>query len=150
MHSLKSLRALKLIVNAKPSGRVVQGCLSDDLKRLEGIWVDSGLNGLRFIDADHISVIGSHAIIADEQGIRLRIRPCELFIRAVSTQGTRLGAIVDAHINDTTLLVDSLVMTEGYWDALMHARRLVANFHYDRNQKMVIVPENQLNQEVSL
>ena len=87
MQSLRGLRALKLVVNGRAAGRVVQGYLSDDLRRVEGIWTDAGLGGLRFVDADHICVLGRRSVIADEIGVRLRIRPCGLFIRAISTDG---------------------------------------------------------------
>ena len=127
MQSLKSMRALKLVVDGKQSGRVVQGCLSDDLQRLEGIWVDSGLGGLRFVDADHICVIGRRSVIADEGGIRLRIRPRSLFIRAVSTEGRRMGAIVDS---------------------LLHGYRTITVFFHDRANGQVIIPQEQVDQEV--
>ena len=148
MQSLKSMRALKLVVDGKQSGRVVQGCLSDDLQRLEGIWVDSGLGGLRFVDADHICVIGRRSVIADEGGIRLRIRPRSLFIRAVSTEGRRMGAIVDAHVDETSLAVTSLALSAGYLDSLLHGYRTITVFFHDRANGPVIIPQEQVDQEV--
>jgi uncharacterized protein YrrD len=148
MQSLKAMRTLKLVVDGKQAGRVVQGCLSDDLKRLEGIWMDSGLGGLRFIDADHISVIGRRSVIADESGIRLRIRPHSLFIRAVSSGGRRLGAIIDAQIDETSLTVASLTLSNGYIDSLLHGYSPITVFFHDRANCQVIIPGDEIDQEV--
>ena len=82
MQSLRQLRTLALVTGGKNAGRVVQGVLSDDLKHLEGIWTDSGFGGLRFIEAEKICVIGKRAVIAEDRGERLRIKPRALFIRS--------------------------------------------------------------------
>lgn len=148
MQSLKSMRALKLVVNGKTTGRVVQGQLSDDLRRLDGVWVDSGFKGVRFVDAEHICVIGSRSVVADEPGIRLRIRPQSLFIRAVSSDGALLGAIVDAWLDETTLAVVSLSLSTGYPDLLLRGLCTIADYRHDLKKGVVMIPYDQLNQEV--
>lgn len=148
MQSLKSMRALKLVVNGKTTGRVVQGQLSDDLRRLDGVWVDAGFKGMRFIDAEHICVIGSRSVVADEPGIRLRIRPQSLFIRAVSSDGALLGAIVDAWLDETTLAVVSLSLSTGYPDLPLRGLRTIADYRHDLKKGVVMIPCDQINQEV--
>jgi uncharacterized protein YrrD len=133
---------MKLVVNSKDAGRVVQGVLSEDLKRLEGIWADAGFMGLRFIEAERICVIGDRSVIAEYKGTRLRIKPQRLFIRAVSPDGRRLGAVTDAMIDRTTLMVKGLMLTRGYFEYLAGGSKAVFNFRHDaENHRVVISPD---------
>ena len=148
MQSLRQLRTLALVTGGKNAGRVVQGVLSDDLKHLEGIWTDSGFGGLRFIEAEKICVIGKRAVITEDRGERLRIKPRALFIRAVSASGKRLGAISDAMIDETSLMVKCLMLSRGYAEYLAEGYIPITAFHHDRAARRVVIPEEEIDQEV--
>ncbi len=47
--SLRSLGGLPVLCAGKRIGRVAQASLSDDLRRMDGLWVDAGLCGSRFV-----------------------------------------------------------------------------------------------------
>ena len=96
MRKLRNLIGMPVILHRQKIGRLIQADLSDDLKRMEGIWVDSGLKGTRYIPSEHLGMIGEMAVLTDSRGTRRRARAQSLLRRAVSTDGSRLGAIVGA------------------------------------------------------
>ena len=128
MKNIRSLINLPVICSGKKVGRVVQVRLSDDLRRLEGLWVDSGLIGTRFIPAENISRIGSVAILADDPGARRRCGEGPLFLRALTTDGVRIGAISGAEVDETTFRVEALELTKGCFDDLLRGRSRVRRF----------------------
>lgn len=148
MKNMRSLRGMPVVVDARPVGRVIQVCLSADLRRADGIWIDAGVKGVRFIDAERISVVGSRAIIADERGERVRIKPNPLFLRAVSTGGRRLGAIIGAEIDDVSLAVTSLILSFGYLEDLTRGEARIADYVYDAENRRVVIPEAFIDSEV--
>lgn len=145
---MRSLRGMSVVVDARTVGRVIQVCLSGDLRRMDGIWVDAGLRGVRFIDAERVSVIGSRAIIADEMGERVRIKPNPLFLRAVSTAGRRLGAVVGAEIDEVSLTVTNLILSLGYLEDLARGEVRVGDYAYDAENRRVVIPEAFIDSEV--
>ncbi|MGI6239324.1 MAG: hypothetical protein ACOYI5_06835 [Christensenellales bacterium] len=148
MRSMRSLRGMRVVCEGRGIGRVVMICLSGDLKRLDGIWIDAGLKGVRFIEAERISVIGRRAVIADDAGERVRIKPHTLFVRAVSTAGRRLGAITDAQIDEVTLSVANLVLSLGYWEDFTRGEIPVSEYLYDHDNRRVVIPEALIDSEV--
>jgi uncharacterized protein YrrD len=145
---MRSLRGMSVVVESRTVGRVIQVCLSGDLRRMDGIWVDAGLRGVRFIDAERVSVIGSRAIIADEMGERVRIKPNPLFLRAVSTAGRRLGAVVGAEIDEVSLTVTNLILSLGYLEDLARGEVRVGDYAYDADNRRVVIPEALIDSEV--
>jgi uncharacterized protein YrrD len=145
---MRSLRGMSVVIEARPVGRVVQILLSDDLRRVEGIWIDAGFKGVRFIDAERISVIGSRAIIADDTGERVRLKPNPLFLRAVSTAGRRLGAVVGAEIDEVSLTVTSLILSLGYLEDLTRGEVRIGDYAYDAENRRVVIPEALIDSEV--
>lgn len=148
MINVRSLRGMSVVFDARPAGRVIQILLSDDLKRMDGIWIDAGLKGIRFIDSECVCVIGSRAIITDSPGERVRLKPNPLFIRAVSTAGRRLGAVVDAQIDEISLMVVGLILSLGYLEDLMRGEQRVGDFSYDADNRRVVIPEAYIDSEV--
>ena len=128
MKNTRSLFSLPVICSGKKAGRVVQVRVSDDLKRLEGLWIDSGLRGTRFIPADNICRLGDVAIIVDAPGTRGRCDQSPLFLRALTTDGRRIGAISGAEVNETTFRVEALELTKGIWEDVLHGRECVRRF----------------------
>ncbi len=128
MKSTRSLVGMPVICSGRKAGRVVQARLSDDLTRLEGVWVDSGLLGTRFIPAEHICRLGEVAVLADSRGRRRRCDQPPLLRRALTTDGVRVGAISGAEVNETTFRVEALELTKGCLDDLLRGRTRVWSF----------------------
>ncbi len=146
MKSVRALAGMNVVCGDRRIGRVAQVRLSDDLIRMDGLWVDTGLRGSRYICAEHISMLGSVAILADCSGVRRRIARRSLFRRAVSTDGRRLGAIVDAMVNEISFSVDALILTRGFWDDLTRGRCLVTHFSTDPSTDSVVLYDEDLHE----
>ena len=119
MTTRKGLRGLQVMVGEKCVGRVVQGALCDSLRALDGLWLDRGVRGMRFLCAEHIRVIGAHCVVADDAGQRLKMKPRSMLLRAISTDGARLGAIADAAFDETSLAVKHLILYRSWTDAFL-------------------------------
>lgn len=146
MRSIRSLIGMPVICRRQRIGRLVQADLSDDLQRLEGIWLDSGLLGTRYIPSDRLSMIGKRSVMADHRGTRRRCAASPLFRRAVTTDGRRIGAIVDAEIDELSFLVCALELTHGFWDDLALGRRRI--LHYSvQAQEIILADSTQENRE---
>lgn len=139
MKTLSDLRGRQVIRDGKIVGRAVQGCLSDDLRALDGLWTDTGLTGIRFVSAEHVCVLGESAVIVDDKGEHLRMKPKPLMIRAADASGRRIGAVVDALLDETTLTVEALILSKGFWDDLRFGRTSVVRFQNDFTAHRVIV-----------
>ena len=122
MRKLRNLIGMPVLCMRRKVGRLVQAELSADLRRLEGIWVDCGLLGTRYIPADQLSMIGEVAVHADERGKRRRCSGSSLLCRAAGTDGSRIGAAVGAEIDELSFLVTALELTHGFWDDLYAGR----------------------------
>lgn len=144
MQTVGALRGVRLIVDGQLLGRIVDISLSDDLKRLDGVWTDSGFGRLRFIDASRICVLGRRSVIADSKGVHLRIKPKTLFIRAVTVSGKRLGAVIDAEIDPSSLNVDRLLISKGLWDSITSGLISTADFRYDRRAGQLVIPDDEI------
>ena len=68
--TLRALQGLPVVCAGKRVGRVAQAALSDDLKRMDGLWVDAGLGGARFVPAEEIEVLGDVSVTVDAPGKR--------------------------------------------------------------------------------
>ena len=123
MRKLRSLIGMPVICRQKKIGRLMQAELSDDLRRLEGVWVDAGLKGTRYIPAEHLCLIGEMAVLTDHRGLRRRCRARTVLARAIATDGNRIGAVIGAEVDEISFLVGSLELSLGVWDDLLHGRR---------------------------
>ena len=148
MRKLRNLTGMPVICRRKKTGRIIQAQLSSDLRALDGIWVDCGLLGTRYIAAEHIGTIGEVAVIADCRGKRRKMNARPLVCRAVGTDGRRLGAIVGAEIDEVSLMVCSLELSRGFWDDIYSGRRMIRRYSVDTvSGDNVIVDSNELNKE---
>lgn len=147
---LRKLRGLKVIRDGKCLGRAVQGCLCDTLTALDGFWLDRAIAGMRFVSAEHICVLGERSILIDYPGERLRMKPQPLMLRAISTDGKRLGAIVDAAIDERTLAVEELALNPGWAEGLMHGLVHIRHFKCDLANARVVVLSDEGETEVFL
>ena len=142
MRKLRNLIGMPVLCQRRKLGRLVQAELSEDLARLEGIWVDGGLKGTRYIPAEQLGMIGEVAVLADSRGARRRCTARPLFVRAVSAGGERVGAIVGAEVDELSFQVRALELTHGFWDDLTAGRTRVERYTAQPEQSVVIVLES--------
>ena len=147
MRKLRNLTGMPVIFRRQKIGRVIQAQLSSDMRELEGIWVDCGLRGTRYIAADHIGTIGEAAVIADQRGKRRRMNTKPLICRAVSTDGRRLGAIVGAEIDEVNMMVSALELSRGVWDDIYYGRIRITRYNAGENSSEAIVLDWQKNEK---
>ncbi len=147
MRKIRALIGMPVVVNNRRVGRVVQAELSDDLSRLDGLWMDAGLRGTRFIPAEHLGMLGQVAVMADDAGRRGRMRAQPLFRRAVGTDGRRLGAVTGAEIDELTFGVRSLELSRGLWEDLSRGRDRICSFTLDRENGDVVVDVSETEKE---
>ena len=137
--NLRTLIGMPVICDGKKLGRVAQAAVSDNLTRMKGLWVDAGLFGTRFLPSEEISVIGDVAVVADTPGKRKKMRERPIFLRAISTDGERLGAIVGAYVDEISFLIVALELSSGYPDDFMRGRQKIRDFSADRRRAEAIV-----------
>ena len=139
MKSIRALIDMPVICGGKRSGRVAQVCLSEDLRRMDGLWIDAGLSGTRFVPAEHICRLGDAAVLTDFPGRRMRCGQQPLFLRAVSADGMRLGAVSGAEIDEITFCVEALELSRGYLNDLLEGRVRVRSFTVSPQGGAVII-----------
>lgn len=139
MRKLRVLIGMPVVVNNRRIGRVIQAELSADLRQLDGLWIDAGLRGTRFLSSDSLGMLGKVAVMADDMGKRRRCKSISLFRRAVSTDGRRLGAITGAEIDELSFNVEALELSCGLWDDLLYGRARIRNFTLNRENGDVII-----------
>lgn len=140
MRKLVNLIGMPVICQRKKIGRLIQAELSPDLTRLEGVWVDAGLKGTRYIPAEQLGMIGKSVVLADSRGVRRRSAGHGLLRRAVSTDGGRLGAIVGAEVDELSFLVGALELSRGFWDDLWYGRMRIRR--YNAEGALIIIPDS--------
>ena len=128
MRKLRSLIGMPVICHQRRIGRLMQAELSDDMRRMEGVWVDTGLKGTRYIPAEQLCMIGEMAVLADARGKRRRCSARPVLARAISTDGSRIGAIVGAEVDEISFLVLSLELSRGFWNDLLRGRDRIESY----------------------
>ena len=139
MRKLRNLAGMPVLCQRRKVGRLMQAELSEDLARLEGIWVDGGLRGTRYIPAEQVGMIGEVAVMADGRGAKRRCDAKPLFLRAVNTAGERVGAIVGAELDELSFQVRALELTRGFWDDMREGRERVERYTVQPERSLVIV-----------
>ena len=142
MRKLRNLIGMPVLCQRQKLGRLIQVELSEDLTSLDGIWVDGGLKGTRYIPCEQLAMIGDVAILADSRGARRRCTARPLLMRAVSTGGERVGAIVGAEVDELSFQVRALELTHGFWDDLSAGRARVEHYTAQPERSIVIVLES--------
>ena len=138
MKKLRAVAGMPVVCRGRRIGRALGAELSDDLTRLSGIWVGAGLRGARFIPAEALQMLGQVAILSDERGVKRPMRGFALFRRATATDGTRLGAVTGAEIDELTFAVTALEVSRGFWDDLSSGRARVSSFTVNRETGEVV------------
>lgn len=125
MRKMRNLTGMPVVMNGRKIGRLLHAELTEDLKALSGVWIDSGLKGTRYIPVESLEMIGSKAVSTDSAGMRRRCKPGFLIRRAVSTGGYRIGAVTGAEIDEITFAVEALELSCGFWDDFWQGRRRI-------------------------
>lgn len=150
MKKVRSMIGMPVICRRDRIGRMIQADLTRDLKQMNGIWIDGGLRGTRYIPAESLEMLGEIAIMADSRGLREKFTPSPIFYRAISTDGRRLGAITGAEINELSFIVESLELSNGVWDDLFNRRFRVTHYTVNRKTGDVIIDDTENEKEVTL
>lgn len=130
---------MPVVCRGKRVGRAIRAELSEDMTRLQGIWVGAGLRGTRYIPAEEIQMLGQVAIMADSLGTRRRMTASPLFQRATATNGIRLGAVTGAEVDEISLRVTALELSRGFWDDLLTRRQRISRFTASRDRGDIII-----------
>lgn len=150
MKKIRVMIGMPVICRNKKIGRMIQADLAEDLRQMNGIWVDSGLRGTRYIPSENLEMLGEIAIIADDCGKRRRPTPAPIFHRAISTDGQRLGAITGAEINELSFAVESLELSNGIWEDILNRRDRINRYTVNRETGEIIIEKaGQEMEEVS-
>lgn len=128
-----------MIMNGKRIGRALDIGVTDDLRRMTGVYVDCGLKGNRFVPSDDVNVLGDVAIVVDSEGKRSRVDGSNRIIRAVSTDGRRVGAILGLLIDEEEKCVEALELSRGYLDDLIGGRHYVRQYTVGADGDEVII-----------
>ena len=139
MRKLRGLMGMPVVCGGRRLGRVLRGELAEDLRQLDGIWISAGLRGTRYIPAESLELLGRVAVMAEDDGARRRMAGRPLLLRAVSTDGQRLGAVTGAEIDEVSFAVTSLELSSGLWDDLLRGRRRVTRYTVNRETGEVII-----------
>lgn len=150
MKKVRSMIGMPVICRREKVGRMIQAELAKDLKQMNGIWIDGGLRGTRYISAENLEMLGDVAIMADTQGSRGKLSPSPIFFRAISTDGRRLGAITGAEINELSFIVESLELSNGIWDDLFNQRMRVHHYTVNHETGDVIIDDTENEKEEAL
>lgn len=139
MRKISAMIGMPVVCRSRKIGIMIQADISEDLKRLTGIWVDSGLRGTRYISAEDLELLGIHSIISDSCGRRKHLTSSPMFHRAVSTDGRRMGAVTGAEIDEISLSVESLELSTGMLDDLVNGRLRIQSFTVNRETGEVVI-----------
>lgn len=139
---------MPVVCGKRRLGRLLRAELTEDLRRLEGVWISAGLRGTRFIPSEELGLLGEVAVVAEGVGARRRMRSKPLFMRALSTDGRRLGAVTGAEVDEVSFAVTALELSAGVWDDLARPRRRVTRYTVDRERGEVIIDPADADEEV--
>lgn len=142
MRALREIVGLPVLLNGACIGHVLCAEPDQSLRWVRGLWYSAGRMGERRIGREHVRQIGEVAVIVDERGIRGRHDGGYFFRRAISTDGARLGAIVDAEADDS-LRICALWLTHGYPDDLLGGRRKITRYTVRESDGAVLVPSGE-------
>ncbi|MDO4355696.1 MAG: hypothetical protein Q4E13_04180 [Clostridia bacterium] len=143
MRALREMVGLPVLKDGACIGHVLCGQTDPELKRLTGIWVSAGWMGARRIDRRHVNRIGDVAVLVTDRGRRGKTPTQPFFYRAVSTDGSRLGAIVDAEVDGNDLSLRALWLTRGYPDDLLRGRQRITKYAVRATDGTVLVLEGE-------
>ena len=134
---------LPVIIEGKTAGNVMRGVLTEDGKCLRGLVMRGGIRGARWLPREQISLIGRFSVIAEGKTSRLPRRADYRLFRVSDPEGTRLGVVTDALLNEETLRVMALEISAGPLDDLLDGRWYATAFtvHAGKTRGHVTIPQ---------
>ena len=139
---MKRLIGLPVIQNGKQVGVVVRGVLSRNGRHLHGLVVRDGLRTSRWIDAQHIELLGRVSVLSRARPARMPKEADYRLFRVTDADGLRIGVVTDALLNEETLCVTALEISSGPVDDLLDGRFFATSFDVKslNNTGHVIIP----------
>lgn len=141
MKPISSLVGMPVLLRGKHMGRVARALLTSGGDKLAGLVVDTGLRGRRYVEEQHITLLGDVAVLVETQGTRGDGGPEPPLRRALSTSGERLGYVADAMLNEHTHEIVALSVSKGYIDELFGGRQLAERFTINQQTGDVVIAE---------
>ena len=138
MKNARALIGMPIVMESRTLGYVTAVDLDPGLKRLSGLYFSRGLAGSRRIESSELDLLGDVAVLVHGTGKRSQPPPSPLPRRALSPDGSRLGAITDAVIDEETFAVPLLELSGGYVDDLTQGRVRVGSFSVTQDGDVVI------------
>jgi len=136
--NMKSLLGRPVLMNGKTVGHVTDVELDERLLRLVALYIDGGLYGTRRIGGDRIRLLGDVSVLVT--GIGKRGRPKEARLRrARLSDGSRVGAVTGALIDEETLEIKALELTRGYLDDLLTGRQWISRYAVNMTSGDVLI-----------
>lgn len=127
MRSVKSLIGMPVILDCRTLGRVCAATPDRELRHLERLYFSLGQR-THFVTAEQVSCLGDVSILVDAPGERGQPPSAALPRRALSTGGVRLGVITDALLDESSLDIALLELSQSLIEDLTHGRRRIGRF----------------------
>ena len=148
MTGLKRMIGLPVILNGRTAGSVLRGVLTADGRALRGIVLRGALRGARWLPREQIRLVGRVSVIAQGKARRVPREADYRLFRVTDPDGTRLGVVTDALLNEETLRVSALEISGGPLDDLLDGRWYATSFHVQPGASLghVTVPERRMDE----
>ena len=138
MRSTRSMLGLPVICQGESIGRLSQVELNEDLTQVQGIYLQSGFAGARYIECADLDLLGEVSILTRSSGKRVKSPPKPPLRRAVGSNGQRLGAITDALIDEDQMSIHSLELSHGFFEDLMSGRSQICQYSVCPNGEILV------------
>ena len=122
MTGLKKMIGLPVIMDGKTAGSVLRGVLTEDGRSLRGIVMRGGLRGARWLPREQIDLIGQLSIIGRGKTAKVPKEADYRLFRVSDPDGARLGVVTDALLQEDTMRVTALEISQGPLDDLLGGR----------------------------
>lgn len=129
MTGLKKMIGLPIILNGEAAGYILRGVLERDGRTLRGVVIRSGFSGARWLPRSQILLIGKVSVIAEGKTMKVPRDAAFRLFRVTDAEGSRLGVVTDALLNEETLHVAALEISSGPLDDLIGGRWYATAFH---------------------
>lgn len=139
MRTLREIIGLPVLLEGQLTGYVLGADTDEALTKVCGLWISGVHTGSRRIEAEDIVSIGDRSVLVKSRGKRASARSGMLFRRAVTTDGTRIGAVIDCDVSDS-LDISALWLTCGYPDDLLRGRQRIERYAVRSSDGTVLIP----------
>ena len=123
------MTGLPVILNGRSIGSVMRGVLTEDGRGLRGVVVRGGLRGAKWVPREQIALVGKISVIASGKAYRVPRDAGYRLFRVSDGEGMRLGVVTDALLNEETLRVTALEISDGPLDDLIEGRWYATAYH---------------------